>query len=400
MARRRRARLRGWMPNRVAARFISGGKHQTFKSIAKAPLRTRTITNKNNRRQQYQAAKRRDARTAAAEKRTAAREAAAQRKAYARRAAELKRLAPHAPRKARPKKPPIAVDPRTGKAITWAQAVKALREAGERAERLAAGLPGDAPAKPGRPRSAKSPPARPATRRAAPRAQRPLRPQSTPRKKQPIPAPAAPGKTLTGVYYAATCACQGTGRIVQYRSDGTPDGSISCPRHGRKARGQRKFTARRAIADAGLPGLASWLDGKTRRGRGNLDKKQQRAAGRAERKARVAGPTAPCGACAEGIVNRELTDDLRMAHVSDLIAKYEGMGRRVPSSRQLDAMARRAYPYDHCRECGGLGQIPKASAGDWYERAPLKDRHRLTPRERAAGHVDPARTRGPRTRRS
>lgn len=379
------------MPNRVAARFISGGKHQMFKSIAKAPLRTRTVTTGKNRRTQYQAHKRRQARAAAAEKRKAAAAATAERKAYAKRAAELKKLAPKPPRKPHPKTPPIAVNPRTGKPITLQQAQRALREASERAERLAAGLPGDAPAKTTRPRPAKKVAARLPTRATAtrPRSQPPRCPAKT-RKKQPVPAPVAPGKTLTGVYYAATCVCQGTGRIVQTRDDGTPNGSISCPAHGRKARGQRKFTARRAINDAGLPGLASWLDGKTRRGRGNLDKKQRRASSRAKTRLRHAGPTVECGGCDAGIVNQQLTEDLRGRMVAEL-----GAGENPPSLRKRRAAARKAYPYDLHKACGGLGRIPSQTAGDWHEQANLPEQHRLTPREKAAGHVDPqtARTR-------
>gem|GEM_PF-4761798 len=392
------------MPNRVAARFISGGKHQTFTSIAKSPFRVKTITNKNNRRQQYQAARRREARALAAAKRKAVRDAAAQKKAYARRAAELKKLAPKPPRKPRPKSPPIAVDPRTGQPITWPQAQKALREAQERAERLAAGLPGDAPVKAPRKTAAKkTAAARPANRSPAARRSGTARPRkpSKPRKATAIPAPpTSPGKTLTGVYWALTCACQGTGRIVQYADDGTPNGSISCPTHGRKARGGRKLTSRRAIKEAGLPGLGSWLEGKTRRGRGNLDKKQERARDRAKAIQRHAGPTTQCGACDEGIVNRGLTDQLRDAYIGDLIAKLEAQEKRIPPSRTLNAAARKAYPYDHCRRCAGLGRAPKAADGDWYESAGLKEKHRLTPREKAAGQIDPAlRIRNSRTRR-
>lgn len=386
---RRRARLSGWKPNRIAARFISGGKHQTFKSIAKSPFRTKTITNKANRRQQYQVARRREQRAAQAAKRKAAREATAQKRAYARRAAELKRLAPKQPRKPRPKSPPIAVNPRTGKPITWAQAVKALREAEERAERLAAGLSGDAPAKKPRvsqpARKGKPAPRRlRATQQSPIRSRRPSSPAKRPARKKvgPPPDPAlAPGKNLRGLYMALTCECHGTGRIATLASDGRIVGSTSCPEHGRKARGSRKFFARRAMKNAGLPGLSGWLE--SRRG-GNRDKQQRRAQRRSERR-RHAGPTEICSACDEGIVNRELTDDLRAAHISDLIAKYQGMGRRLPSSRQLDAMARKAYPYDHCRECGGLGRVPSQHAGDWFRRTELPQRHTLTARERATG---------------
>lgn len=388
MARRRagyftrewRKAKRAMKPNRVGARFISGGRHQTFKAILTSPTRAHTVTTGKNRRTQYQAHKRRQARAVAAERRKAAAAATAQRKAYAKRAAELKKLAPKPPRKPRPKTPPVAVNPHTGKAITWQQAQ-------ERAERLAAGLPGDAPAKAARPRAAKTaPPVRTVARPAATRrAQTPRRPGKPRRQPRPIPDPAAaPGKTLTGVYRALTCECQGTGRIVQYKADGTPNGSISCPQHGRKARGQRKFTARRAVTDAGLPGLVSWLDGKTRRGRGNLDKKQRRASGRAGTKLRHAGPTTECGGCDQGIVNRRLTEDLRDRMIAEL-----GAGENPPSLRKRRGAARKACPYDLHKVCGGLGRVPSGKAGDWHEQANLPERHKLTPREKAAGHVDP-----------
>lgn len=382
MGKRLRRAKRAMRPDRVAARFISGGKHQTFGAILGSPWRHKTVTTGKNRRSQYQAHQRRERNAAQAARRKAQREAQQQR----RKAAAARRAAPRPPRKPRPKSPPIAVNPRTGKPITYAQAMRALREAQERAERLAAGLPGDAPAKPARaPRSGKAAP------RRTPTPRKPTAPGRGPsstvkraprRKVGPAPDPAtAPGKNVRGLYLAVTCPCQGAGRIAVLTSDGRVTGSTSCPRHGRKARGARKTFARRAMTNAGLPGVAAWL---ASRENGNRDKQQQRAAAQAGRR-RYAGPTLECRACDGGIVNRELTERLRAQHAGELIAKYEGLGRRVPSSRQLDAMARKAYPYDHCRECGGLGRLPSQYAGEWLRRTSLPQRHRLTAREAATG---------------
>lgn len=401
LTREYRKAKRAMTPNRVAARFISGGRHQTFTRILVSPLRAKTVTTGKNRRRQYQGRVRRE-RAAATKRARRERAAQVQRRrddaAYARSVQDAIRR--RTPNQARPKSPPIAVNPRTGKPITWAQAQKAVREATERAERLAAGQPGDAPAPrstggrkttaPKKPRP--GPDGATTRRRSAPK--RPARSQRRPSSKaakprtrvQPIPDPAtAPGKTLAGVYYAATCACQGTGRIVQYDRAGNPHGSVSCPEHGRKSRGERKFTAKRAITFAGLPGLESWLDGKKRRGRGNLDKKQERANRRATTRLRHAGPTVECEGCDAGIVNRALTAVLRARFITDLIEKCAAADKKCPSNRKLAAMARKAYPYDHCRACGGLGRVPDSRGGPWFERAQLRERHAPTSRQRASG---------------
>jgi hypothetical protein len=368
-------------PNRIAARFISGGRHQTFGSILGAPFRQHTVTSGKNRRKQYQAHKRRQQRAAAAEKRRVQRQAAAER----RRAAAARKSAPKPPRKPRPKSPPIAVNPRTGKPITYAQAAKALREAQERAERLAAGLPSDPPGRRPRKTAAKKAVApkpkprrkpRPTPRNAA--AARPRAPRTAPLPPDPG---AAPGKSLRGVYYAATCPCQGTGRIAAFK-DGRVSGSTSCEVHGRRARGGRKVLARRAVKNAGLPGVAAWLG--SRRG-GNSDKQQQRAARAAERR-RYAGPSEPCRACdGEGTVNRELTEGLRAAHIARVVADHEFAGRRPPGARKLEALARKGYPYDRCRVCAGLGRVASAHSGWWHRDTDLPQAHRLTGREAATG---------------
>jgi hypothetical protein len=379
MGRRYRRAKRAMRPNRIAARFISGGKHQTFKAIVTSPWKHKTVTNNRNRRDQYRAHQRRERTKAQAERRKAQRAAQQARK----KSAAAKKAAPKPPRVRKPN-PPIAVNPRTGKPITWAQAQRALREAQERAERLAAGLPGDPPAKRARaPKAAakKTAPTRPQPK-AAPR---PARKPATraPRKTVGvIPDPAlAPGKNLRGVYLALTCPCQGTGRIATITADGRITGSTSCPTHGRPARGRDKTFARRAMTNAGLPGIAAWL---ASRENGNRDKQQRRAARQAER-GRYAGPTLPCRACDEGIVNRELTEKLRAEYIARILADHAAAGRKPPSSRKLDTLARKAYPYDHCRECQGLGRVPSQHAGDWYRRTSLPERHRLTAREAATG---------------
>lgn len=383
MGRRYRRAKRAMRPNRIAARFISGGKHQSFTSIARSPFPLKTVTSKANRREQYRALQRRERQAAQAQRRRQQREAQLKRK----QAAAAKKAAPKPPRPPRPKSPPIAVNPRTGKPITYAQAMKALREAQERAERLAAGLPGDpAPKKPRPARQGKTAPRRtPAARKSTPTASRsPSSPAPrAPRKKVgPPPDPTiAPGKNLRGLYMALTCECQGTGRIATITTDGRVTGSTSCPRHGRKARGARKTFARRAMTGAGLPGVAAWL--ASREG-GNRDKQQQRAVRQAERH-RYAGPTEQCRACDEGIVNRDLTEKLREQYVERALADHVAAGRKTPSVRKLEAQARKAYPLDHCRECAGLARVPSQHAGDWYRHTNLPQRHRLTAREAATG---------------
>lgn len=371
-------------PNRVAARFISGGRHQTFGAILGSPWKLHTVTSSANRREQYRALQRRERQAALVERRRAARESAAARK----REAAAKKAVPRPPRARKPN-PVLVVNPRDGKPITYAQAVKALREAQERAERLAAGLPGDPPAKKTRTAAAAKQPAKAtAARPAAPRTPRktsaaPPRPrqESRTRGRRVGPAPdpaAAPGKDLRGLYYVLTCPCQGTGRIATLTGDGRIIGSTSCPRHGRAARGSRKVFSRRAMTNGGLPGLAGWLS------RRSGDKSQRRAHRQAGRR-RYAGPTEACSTCDEGIVNRELTLTLRAQYAERVQADRLAAGRRALGERKLEALARRAWPFDRCRDCKGLGRVPSERAGDWLRRTDLPQQHRLTARERATG---------------
>lgn len=384
ITRRYRRAKRDMRLNRIGARFISGGKHQTFTSIVTSPWKVTTVTNSSNRRDQYRAHRERERKAAQAERRRRQREDAKARK----QAAAAKKSAPRAPRKPRTPDPPIAVNPRTGKPITLREAMRSLKEAQDRAERLAAGLPGDPPAKKAsapRKKSATAPAARKAPARRRPAAKKGAPPAP------PLPPLTAPGKNLRGLYLAATCPCQGTGRIYIERN-GAVTGSRSCPEHGRTARGSRKIFSRRAMTDAGLPGLAGWLDAKYRRPSGNMDHKQQRAV-RQSGRARYAGPTAPCGHCDEGIVNRALTEQLRQRYIGDLLEQAKASESKAPTQRKLKAAASRAYPYDRCRECKGLGVVPDPHAGEWLERAGLRAQHWPTARELATGKVTPSQRR-------
>lgn len=348
---------RDMQPNRVTARFISGGRHQTWTAILTSPFKEHTVHTPKSGRRAYQQrmAKERKARQTAAVKQRVKQPRA------------KKTAAP------RPGKIVIATDPRTGKPITWAQAQKAVRDASARAERLAAGLPGDAPERTPRTPAAKkaAAPRKNASRKKAADPPAPLAPVS------------APGKNLTGLYLAATCPCQGTGRIYTMR-EGRITGSVSCPRHGRTARGGRRVTSRRAMTNSGLPGVAGWLAERYRRPRGNMDRKQQRAVKQA-RRGRYAGPTVVCEACDSGTVNRKLTDRLREHYIAELIKMLEGEGKRVPSKRSLAAAASRAYPYDRCSVCKGIGSVPDEHAGPWFGRTKLPEKHTPTPREIATG---------------
>lgn len=370
MGRRYRRAKRAMRPNRIAARYISGGKHQTFTSIARSPFRAHTITDKSNRRSQYQAEQRRKRTAAAREKRAQQRVAAKARK----QTAAAKKAAPKAPRKRTPSVP-IAVNARTGKTITLREAMRSLKEATERAERLAAGLPGDPPEKVSRPKRQTGHQPRPRKKAAQKKTTRNAPP--------PPPPPPGPGKSLRGLYLAATCACQGTGRIYTERN-GQITGSTSCPEHGRRARGGRRVTSRRAMTDSGLPGVVGWLDAKYRGSRGNLDRKQERAVRQAGRE-RYAGPVVACEACDEGVVNRALTEQLRAQYIGHTVEDRDFAGLRPYGERRLAAMARKAYPYDRCRVCGGISVVPDKHAGPWFARTRLSTSHRPTARERATG---------------
>lgn len=372
----RRAR-HGMRLNRIGARFISGGKHQTFKSIITSPWHKKTITNKSNRRTQYQAHRKRERAAAQKEKRRQQREAAKARK----QAAAAKKAAPRPPSKRTPSTP-IAVNPRTGAPITLREAMRSLKEATDRAEWIAAGNTGDPPAKKTAPRksaAAKKVPARKAAAKKSAAKNAPPAP--------PLPPLSAPGKNLRGLYLAATCPCQGTGRIYTERN-GRVSGSVSCPEHGRTARGGRRIFSRRAMTDSGLPGVAGWLDTRYRQPSGNMDRKQERAVRQAGR-GRYAGPTVPCGQCDEGIVNRALTDRQREIYLGKAIDKYQELERKIPSRRSLNAAASRAYPYDRCRVCKGLGVVPDEHAGEWLGRTGLRAAHRPTARELATGRRTP-----------
>jgi hypothetical protein len=426
-------------PNRVAARFISGGKHQTFAAIARSPFKQKTVHTAKSGRRAYQ-------QRMARERKEQARRSAKERK----QAAEFQK-AQHAerrrqPRRSNPRQTPIAVDPRTGKPITWTQAQKAVREANARANRLAAGRDGDAPARRVQPPKARPTPLQRAIAEAKKTSRASGRPAATPRKqaakKQPAgnasrktiqplapilagtPAPTLqrPGRNLTGVAMAATCECKGTGRIPVYGPDGRSlAGTKTCPRHGRsgKSRGAVKWTMRGAIRESGLPGLAARLERKRKSPRGNADERQRKAHRQAAKQVRHAGPTRKCGQCenSSGVADKSIVDTLRAEHVRELRADFEaqirmavahnavvaesGVGKKVkvpkmPGEEKLRVAARTKYPYEFCSSCKGLGRVrstvnvPGAQeaefpVAEWRAGARLKKGHQSTGRERATG---------------
>jgi hypothetical protein len=470
MARRKRSTLDRMAfhmkPNRVLARYLSGGRHQTFKSIAKSPFKERTVHTAKSGRHAYQQQMARERKARAA---TAARQrkqaVADQRGARA----QMRQQQPKPPRTSRQ---PIAVDPRTGKPITWAQAQKAARDANARADRLAAGHDGDAPAR--RPRRPKPEPATPLARAIAEVQKNKKKPAKPAPKKQPRKKPTSakratakrrpakkgkgvaatvadliPGQAILaatmpgrdtpgagpkpvnprtrasrtarrGIYgevLKRTCECGGTGRIPIYNNQGDPAGSTSCPEHGRAgdARGAKRWTAKRAIRDSGLPGLGAWLEKRRTKKRGNSDARQHRAWELAQGELRMAGPTLECEWCEDGLVNRQLTDRLRKQHImkarADAAALIRaaqahnaevadtGEGRQVkvpkmPTEKQLQTDARRTFPYDHCSVCKGLGRVATGvrllqdgsqPVAEWRAAAGLKDGHRSTARQRSTG---------------
>lgn len=387
-------------PNRVAARFVSGGHHQTFKSIVKSPFMSRTVHTPKTGRRAYEQrmAVERKARVAAAAK--------ARKQAVAEQKAARAQLRKQQPRQRPPRRAPVAVNARTGKPITWAQAQAAVNAANREAARIERELAGNAPRKRA-PRKTVAPkpeltPLQQAiaevkgkqAKTAKPRktaAKKPGRPKPTtsrrarPAKKQPngaadviaglIPArailtPQASGRATPqptrtrasrraqrGVYGAIlrrTCACGGTGRIPVFDSNGDPHGSTSCPEHGRggRTRGRSRWTMRGAIRESGLPGLAARLERKRKSKRGNADERQRKAHREAANQVRYAGPTRECGQCenSSGIADKPIVDRLRDQFAWKLRA-------------EIDAQIRMAEAHNRDVESGGEGKkvkVPKA----------------------------------------
>lgn len=442
MARRRGKRsLTGRMlhhmkPNRVAARFISGGRHQTFTSIVKSPTKAKTVHTPKTGQHAYQQRMARERKAAAAQAAKARKQAAADQKAAR---AQQRKQQPRAPRT---RQAPVAVNARTGKPITYAQAQAAVRAAEREARRIEAELAGK---KPARKRAAKAAPAqktplqraiedvqkgrqRPAAKKAA------TKRTTSPRKSSgrrvtpiaPVPAGTAPvplqhpGRNLTGVAMAMSCECHGTGRIAVY-DKGALAGTRSCPVHGRggKGRGAKKRSMRGAIRESGLPGLAARLERKRTSRRGNADERQRKAHEQAAKQVRYAGPTRKCGQCenSSGIADKRIIDRLRDQHIREERAHHAqlirlaqahnaevdaaGEGKRMkvpkmPSEEKFRKWAREKYPYDFCSSCKGLGRIhasvntPGTSAdqfpvAQWRADAGLRKGRRLTARERATG---------------
>jgi len=418
MARRRRRSaldraLHHMKPNRVAARFFSGGRHQTFASIAKSPFKEKTVHTPKSGRRAYQQHVARERKARAAEVAKQRKQAAADQKA-----ARAQQRAQQ-PRQARQRQAPIAVNPRTGKPITWRQAEVGMRQAQREVDRIEAELAGTV--KPKRTRAPKAPatprtplhaaidevkkkqprkrptttpkPAKKPTRKATRRKVHPLTPVLA---GTPAPRLQRPRRTLAGVAMAVTCQCQGTGRIIAYK-DGAPHGSTSCPIHGRggKARGSKKWTMRGAIRESGLPGLSGRLQRKRTARRGNSDQRQAKAADITRRETRLAGPTLPCEWCQGGITipDRKLTEQQRADYISSVLAAVPE-GEKPPSKRKLEKLARLAYPHMLCSHCKGLGRVETTATllpdgrqpvAEWRVGAGLKKGHRLTGRERATG---------------
>lgn len=507
-----RSARRGMRPNRVTARFFSGGRHQTWTGIVRAPVRkrTKTITPKQGRKLHQK--------RMAGERRTRTKVQAAQRRqrtADQRGArAQARRQNPPA-RKPRPG--PIALNPRTGRPITWAEAKSGSNRANWQVERIEAELAGrPAPPEPGARRAAAPKPELPPLQAAIEEAKRAPEVRARARKKRaqqqtrqrrereaaqrtvrrkkqlseravrgerekkrrtarrraltrpqlsqvvaagverllperarltaPVsgrtsPAPQAPGqpagrpnpqpgtaaarrtkrKGTYGAIMSRRCACGGTGRITIYDKDGNPHGSASCPRHGRSGtvRGAKRWTTRGAIRESGLPGLATWLSKRRTRQRGNSDKRQTSARAQALSRPRYAGPTLKCKGkfCQDGISDHPATTRLRedyitnaritagnaiaaaRAHNEQVEADGKGRKKRVPqipTRRQLEKAARRAYPHQLCKSCGGLGVVPttlritrsgQQPAAEWRGTANLKAGRKLTARERSTGKV-------------
>jgi len=442
---------RSMTPDRVVARFLSGGRHQTIGAIARAPFKEHTVATPKSGKRRYQQI------------------VAKERKAQAKKAAETKRAQAAAqravraqtrgqkPRAPRPQRQPIAVNPRTGKAITWGQAqagVRAAQREVDRIERELAGAPAPRPRAP-RPKpeqapASKSPlqaaiaevkakqkppdrtPAKPKPRKkAAAKPRRPLAKKNsgietvadlipgrailaptTPQRATPG-APTAPyaiplsprsraarkgGKGVYGAVLRRTCECGGTGRIPTYDpKTAALTGSASCPVHGRRARGTRRHFTRTAARDAGLPGLAGYLEKKRRNGSKRLDKQQERVQHRAATDLRRMGPTVPCpqtAHCDNGIWDRKDKDREREAFIAAHVAAARAEDQPVPSNRRLRKLAAQALPYEHCDTCGGLGRVPTSTevtqdgqipVWEWRTGAGLRYGHQPTARERSTG---------------
>lgn len=394
-------------PNHIAARFFSGGRHQTFKAIVKAPFKTKTVhTPKSGRRayQQRMARERKERVAAVAKQRKQA--VADQRAART----QVRQQPPRAPRRSR-QQAPVVLSPFTGKPVTYREALASSRRAEREADRILTGKPARAPRRtkapspktplqaaidevkknqPRRKGAAKSNAVRkPTVRKNARRKVEPYAPILAGTAPQQV---GRPGRSLTGLAMAITCACHGTGRIPAYGPDGkTLAGTTSCPEHGRagKRRGQKRLTTRRAIRESGLPGLSKWLIKRRDRKRGNSDKRQSAASDRARRYPRLAGPTKNCEWCQGGIVDRKLTEHLRAEFIVAALTEDP-----EASEKRLEKEARRAYPHMLCSTCGGLGVVKTAvqlrqdgsrPVAEWRVGANLKRGRRLTGREKATG---------------
>ena len=395
-------------PGRVVARFISSGRHQTFGAIAKSPFKPKTVHTAKSGRRAYQ-------QRVARERKAQAKAAVAERKqAAANQRAARAELRAQQPRPARTRQQPAAVNPRTGRALTWRDAEKGMCDAQREARRIEDELAGRIKPLP-KPRKPRAPKPEPAPLQRAVADVQKQQPRKTTRptsKKKPAAKPKpraakklapppdptkAPGKTINGIVMAAACACQGTGRIAVIR-DGLVAGSTSCPVHGRagKARGQRKRTTKGAMRDSGLPGLAAWLRKRRTRKRGNSDRRQFEAWKRANSQGRLTGPTLPCEWCeaGHGISERRETMRLREELKAKLADEALAAGKNAPSKRKLIKLARRAYPHELCSHCKGLGVVStsvtltpdgRQPVGEWRATAGLREGHRPTGREQATG---------------
>lgn len=402
-------------PNHIGARFISGGRHQTFTAIAKSPFKARTVHTPKTGRRAYDQRMATERKTRAAAAARARKQALADKKAARAQQRRRQRRAPRATRQ------PVAVNPRTGKAITWREAQAGIRAAERELKRIEAELAGR---KPVRKRAAKATPA-PKTplqravedvrkarkspsaettpaKKAAPKTTKPKSRKPRVQPHAPVPAGTAPaplqrpGRNLTGVAMAASCECHGTGRIPVYRNLALA-GTVSCPKHGRRARGDRKHFTRTAARDAGLPGLKGFLAKKRGKQAKRLDRHQSRVSHRAMHDLRHMGPTGPCpqtAHCTNGVWDRKARDVEREVWTAEYVAARTAAGERVPSRRRLRALASRALPYDHCHTCGGLGRVRTSTqvtadgglpVWEWRAAADLKKGHRLTGREKATG---------------
>ena len=126
-------------PNRVAARYLSGGKHQTFTAIAKSPVKAKTVHTPKSGRRAYQQQMARERKAATAQATRARKQAARDQKAAR---VQQRREQPRPPRA---QKGPLAVNARTGRPVTWAEAQAAARDANWQAARIERGIGGRTP---------------------------------------------------------------------------------------------------------------------------------------------------------------------------------------------------------------------------------------------------------------